>query len=77
MQLLLRRHKPLILRTIGIQQRLISGNRIHYLQLKIRVLNQQIRVLRVDIYQPVCQDFQLLQGHDAVIHKRPTFAVGV
>ena len=34
-------------------------------------------MLRVDIYQPVRQRFQFLQSDYAVIHKRPTFAVGI
>ena len=50
---------------------------VHYLQLKISVLYQQVGVLRVDIYQFVRQDLQFLQGHDAVIDERATLAVGV
>ena len=31
----------------------------------------------MDVYQPVCQHFQLLQGDHAVVHERPALAVGV
>ena len=66
-----------VMRAIIRPQGFVLCDRIQYFQLEIRVLDEQIRVLRVDINQFVGQYFQLLQGHYTVVHERTTLAVSV
>ena len=67
----------LILSGVGRSLRLIAGDGVHYLQLKIRILYQQVRMLAVYINELVRQTLQLLQGHQTVIHKRPALPVRI
>ena len=67
----------LIVRTIVRPQGFVLRDGIHDLQLKICVLDEQIRMLRVDIDEFGSQHFEFLQRHHTVVHERTTLAVGV